>query len=269
VTALAYTFSDSATMLRRNLKHQLRYPSVTVMLVAMPIVFLLLFVYVFGGQLGAGLGSHPAAHGNRSAYLTYVVPGILIMAVASAALGTALSVAMDMTEGIIDRFRTMAIARGAVLTGHVIGSLIQTLIGLAIVLLVALVLGYRPSASALDWLAAAGVLTLFAFALIWLSAALGLAAKSVETASNTPLFLTLLPLFSSGFVPTSTMPDGLRQFAEYQPFTPVTQTVRGLLAGTSTGGHTLVAIAWSVGITVVCYVWSVRLYDRRRAADPK
>jgi ABC-2 type transport system permease protein len=269
VTALAYTFSDSTTMLRRNLKHQLRYPSVTVMLVAMPIVFLLLFVYVFGGQLGAGLGGHAAVHGDRGAYLTYVVPGILIMTVASAALGTALSVAMDMTEGIIDRFRTMAIARGAVLTGHVFGSLIQTLIGLAIVLAVALVLGYRSSASALHWLAAAGVLALFAFALIWLSAALGLAAKSVETASNTPLFLTLLPLFSSGFVPTSTMPEGLRQFAEYQPFTPVTQTVRGLLTGTSTAGHMLPAIAWSVGITVVCYLWSVRLYDRRRAADPK
>jgi IstB-like ATP binding protein/ABC-2 type transporter len=125
MTALAYTVTDSATMLRRNLKHQLRYPSVTLMLVGMPIVFLLLFVYVFGGQLGAGLGTHP--HGDRTAYLTYVVPGILIMTVASAALGTALSVAMDMTEGIIDRFRTMAIARGAVLTGHVVGSLIQTI----------------------------------------------------------------------------------------------------------------------------------------------
>ena len=269
MSPLAVTASDSATMLRRNLKHQLRYPSVTVMLVAMPIVFLLLFVYVFGGQLGAGLGAHPAAHGDRSAYLTYVVPGILILTVASAALGTALSVAMDMTEGIIDRFRTMAIARGAVLTGHVIGSLVQTLIGLAIVLGVALAIGYRSSASVLAWLAAAGVLALFAFALIWLSAALGLAAKSVETASNTPLFLTLLPLFSSGFVPTDTMPGGLRQFAEYQPFTPVTQTVRALLTGTPAGSHAIAAIAWSVGIAAVCYVWAVRLYERRRAADPK
>ena len=230
MSALAYTVSDSATMLRRNLKHQLRYPSVTLMLVGMPIVFLLLFVYVFGGQLGAGLGAHP--HGDRTAYLTYVVPGILIMTVASAALGTALSVAMDMTEGIIDRFRTMAIARGAVLTGHVVGSLIQTIIGLAIVLGVALAIGYRPTAGPLAWLAAVGVLLLFALALVCLSAALGLAAKSVETASNTPMFLTLLPLLSSGFVPTSTMPGGLRQFAEYQPYTPVTQTVRGLLTGT-------------------------------------
>ena len=139
---------------------------------------------------------------------------------------------MDMTEGIIDRFRTMAIARAAVLTGHVIGSLIQTLVGLGIVLGVAVAIGFRPTAGPLAWLAAAGVLLLFAFALIWLSAALGLAAKSVETASNTPMFLTLLPFLSSGFVPTDTMPAGLRQFAEYQPFTPVTQTVRGLLTGT-------------------------------------
>jgi ABC-2 type transport system permease protein len=267
MTALAYTVSDSATMLRRNLKHQLRYPSVTVQLVGLPIVFLLLFVYVFGGQLGAGLGH--ASHGDRSAYLTYVVPGILILTVATAALGTALSVATDMTEGIIDRFRTMAIARGAVLTGHVIGSVIQTMVGIAIVLGVALAIGYRPSASPLAWLGAAGVLILFSLALVWLSTALGLAAKSVETASNTPTFLTLLPLLSAAFVPIATMPDGLRQFAEYQPFTPVTETVRGLLTGTSTGGHAIAAVAWSVGIAAVCYLWSVRLYDRRRAADPK
>jgi len=267
MTALAYTVTDSATMLRRNLKHQLRYPSVTLMLVGMPIVFLLLFVYVFGGQLGAGLSTHPL--GDRTAYLTYVVPGILIMTVASAALGTALSVAMDMTEGIIDRFRTMAIARGAVLTGHVVGSLIQTIIGLAIVLGVALAIGYRPTAGTLAWMAAAGVLLLFALALVCLSAALGLAAKSVETASNTPMFLTLLPLLSSGFVPTGTMPGGLRQFAEYQPYTPVTQTVRGLLTGTHTGSHAIAAIAWSLGIAIVSYLWAVRLYNRRRAADPK
>jgi ABC-2 type transport system permease protein len=266
MTSLAYTVSDSATMLRRNLKHQLRYPSVTLMLVGMPIVFLLLFVYVFGGQLGAGLGGQ---HGNRATYLTYVVPGILIMAVASAALGTAISVATDMTGGIIDRFRTMAIARGAVLTGHVIGSMIQTVIAVTIVLGVALALGYRTTASPLAWLAAVGVLLLFTFALVWLSAALGLAAKSVETASNTPMFLTLLPLLSSGFVPTASMPPGLRQFAEYQPYTPVTQTVRGLLTGTPTGTHAIAAIAWSVGIALVCYLWAVRLYNRRRAAEPK
>jgi len=267
MSTLACTVGDSATMLRRNIKHQLRYPSMTLMLVGMPIVFLLLFVYVFGGQLGAGLAG---GHGGRGAYLTYVVPGILIVTVASAALGTAISVAMDMTGGIIDRFRTMAIARAAVLTGHVIGSLLQTLIGVAIVLGVALAVGFRPSASALGWLATVGVLVLFAFALIWLSTALGLAAKSVETASNTPMFLTLLPFLSSGFVPTHTMPAGLRQFAEYQPFTPVTQAVRGLLAGTPLGTGTIVgAVAWSAGIALASYLWAVRLYNHRRPADPK
>ncbi len=266
MTSLAYTFADSATMLRRNLKHQLRYPSLTLMLAGFPIVFLLLFVYVFGGQLGSGLGGHGA--GGRDAYLTYVVPGILIITVASAALGTAISVASDMTGGIIDRFRTMAISRGAVLTGHVIGSLLQTLAVLVLVAGVSLAIGFRSNASPLEWLAAAGMLALFAFALIWLSAALGLAAKSVETASNTPMFLTLLPFLSSGFVATATMPAGLRQFAQYEPFTPVTQTVRALLTGGPIGAQAIAAIAWSAGIALASYLWAVRLYNRRRAAEP-
>ena len=265
---LSYTLTDSATMLRRNLKHQLRYPSLTLMLAGFPILFLLLFVYVFGGQLGAGLGVG-GAHPDRHAYLIYLVPGILIVTVASAALGTAISIAMDMTQGIIDRFRTMAIARSAVLTGHVIGALLQTLAVLVLVVGVSLAIGFRSAAPPLAWLATAGVLALFAFALIWLSTALGLSAKSVETASNTPMFLTLLPFLSSAFVPTSTMPTGLRQFAEYQPFTPVTQTIRGLLTGGPIGAHAIAAIAWSVGIALACYLWSIRLYDRRRAADPK
>ena len=266
MSTLAYTVSDSATMLRRNLRRLRRYPSLTLLLVGMPIVFLLLFVYIFGGQLGTGLGGHGT--GSRDAYLTYVVPGILIITVASAALGTAISVATDMTGGIIDRFRTMAISRGAVLTGHVIGSLLQTLAVLALVTGVSLALGFRPDASALEWLAAAGMLALFAFALIWLSAALGLAAKSVETASNTPMFLTLLPFLSSAFVATATMPAGLRQFAEYEPFTPVTQTVRGLLTGGPIGTQAIAAIAWSVAIALASYLWAIRLYNRRRAANP-
>ena len=231
MTTLAHTLSDSKVMLRRNLKRQIRYPSLTVMLVGMPIVFLLLFVYVFGGQLGAGLG----AHDGRGAYLNYVVPGLLLITVASVVQGTAIMVAMDMTGGIIDRFRTMAIARASVLTGHVLGSLIQTLLGFSILIAVAVGLGFNSSASPLHWLAAVGILGLFAFALIWLGVALGLAAKSVETASNTPMILMLLPFFGSGFVATATMPAGLRQFAEHQPFTPVTESVRGLLTGTTTG----------------------------------
>jgi ABC-2 type transport system permease protein len=259
MSALTYTLTDSGTMLRRSLKRQLRYPSVTLQLVGLPVVFLLLFVYVFGGQLGAGLGGH----GGRGAYLDYVVPGILLMTVSAAVQGTSISVAMDMTSGIIARFRTMAIARASVLTGHVLGSVIQTLIGLAVVAGVGVGLGYRSTAGPLAWLAATGVLVLFTFALTWLSVALGLAAKSVETASNTPMFLVLLPFLGSGFVPIASMPAGLRQFAEYQPFTPVTETVRGLLTGTPIGGNAIAALAWSVGIAIATYLWARRLYNHR------
>jgi ABC-2 type transport system permease protein len=266
MSALAYAVTDSRTMLRRNLRRLLRYPSMTLLLIGMPIVFLLLFVFVFGGQLGAGLGHGlRGGHTGRSGYLNYVTPGILLMTASAAVQGTAIVVAMDMTGGIIDRFRTMAIARACVLTGHVLASVIQTVVSLAIVLGVAVAVGFRPTADALNWLAAIGVLTLFAFALIWLATALGLQAKSVETASNTPMFLTLLPFLSSAFVPTSTMPDGLRQFATYQPFTPVTETVRGLLTGVPDGGHAVAAVAWCIGIALVSYLWSVRLYNRRGA----
>lgn len=265
MTPLTYTVTDSATMLRRNLRRLLRYPSMTLLLVGMPIVFLLLFVYVFGGQLSHGLGSGLAGgHIGRAGYLSYVTPGILLMTVAAAVQGTAIVVAMDMTGGIMDRFRTMAIARAAVLTGHVLASLIQTLASIAIVLGVAVALGFRPTADPVDWLAATGVLALFALALIWLATALGLAAKSVETASNTPMFLTLLPFLGSGFVLTSTMPTGLRQFAEYQPFTPVTETLRGLLTGTSIGTNAIAATAWSIGLALLSYLWALRLYTHRQ-----
>jgi ABC-2 type transport system permease protein len=264
MTTFTYTLSDSRVMLRRNLKHQLRYPSMTLMLVGTPIVLLLLFVYVLGGQLGAGLG----AHEGRSAYLTYVVPGLLLITAVSAVQGTAIMVAMDMTGGIIDRFRTMAIGRASVLIGHVLGSLIQTLAGIAIFIGVAFGLGFRSSAGPLQWLAAIGILILFAFALTWLAVALGLAAKSVETASNTPMILILLLFLSSGFVRTQTMPGGLRQFAEYQPFTPVVDAVRELLTGAPVGDHAIVATAWSIGIAAAAYLWAIRLYNQRRAAEP-
>ncbi len=265
MSALAYTVTDSRTLLRRNLRRLRRYPSLTLLLVGMPIVFLLLFVYVFGGQLSHGLSSGLAGrHVGRAGYLNYVTPGILLMTIAAAVQGTAIVVAMDMTTGIIDRLRTMAIARAAVLTGHVVAALIQALASTAVVLGVAVALGFRPTASALNWLAAIGVLALFSLALIWLATALGLAARSVETASNTPMFLTLLPFLGSGFVPASTMPDGLRQFAAYQPFTPVTETLRGLLTGTPVGSHAILAVAWSVGIATASYLWAMRLYNHRQ-----
>ncbi|HUA48058.1 MAG TPA: ABC transporter permease [Solirubrobacteraceae bacterium] len=264
MTQLAYTLADSRTMLRRQLKHLLRYPSMTVLLLGMPVIFLLLFVYVFGGQLGAGLThQHLAGHGSRSTYLNFVVPGILLITVGAAANGTSVLVAMDMTGGIVARFRTMSIARGSVLAGHVLGSVIQALLGVLVVTGIALALGFRPTGAPLDWLAALAILALFANALAWVATALGLAAGSVETASNTPMFLTLLPFLSSGFVTIASMPPGLRQFARYQPFTPVTDSVRGLLFGGTVASNVLWAAVWSVGITVACYLWAIRLYNRQ------
>ncbi|GGU99685.1 transport permease protein [Actinomadura cremea] len=259
MSTVAHSLTDSATMLRRNLRRMQRYPSMTVMLIGMPVVFLLLFVYVFGGTLGDGIGG---GSGGRGAYVDYVTPGIILMALAATAQGTAISVAMDMTEGIVDRFRTMAIWRPSVLTGHVVGSVVQALLGIAVVVGVAAAIGFRPDASPLEWLAAIGLLTGFAFAITWLAVGLGLSAKTVESASNTPMVLMLLPFFGSSFVPTDTMPTALRWFAEYQPFTPLTETLRGLLLGAPIGGSGAQAVGWCVGITVVGYLWSVYLFNR-------
>ncbi len=262
MTTLALTVTDSATMLRRNLKRAIRYPGLTLIVAALPIVFLLLFVFVFGGTLGAGLG---LPSGGRAEYLAYVVPGILVLAITGGAQGTAISVAMDMTEGIIARFRTMSIARASVLTGHVVGAVIQTMVGLSIVVVVALLIGFRPEANAVEWLAATGVLAMTSFALSWLSIAMGLWTRTVEAASNLPMPLMLLPFFGSGFVPVDSMPAGLRWFAEHQPFTPIIETVRGLLTGTAIGSSGLVATAWCAGIALVGYLWARRTYERRPA----
>jgi len=191
-------------MLRRNLKHMLRYPSLTLQLAGLPIAFLLLFVYVFGGTLGAGLGG---PSGGRAAYVDYVAPGIILLTVASAAQGTAISVAMDMTEGIIARFRTMAISRASVLTGHVLGSMIQSLLSVAVVV-VALLIGFRPTAGPVEWVAAIGVLAMVSWAFTWLTVALGLVSESVETASTLPIPLVFLPFLGSGFVPTGSCQPG-------------------------------------------------------------
>jgi ABC-2 type transport system permease protein len=260
MSTLSYAVVDSTTMLRRQLRHMLRYLSMTLMLIGMPIVLLLLFVYVFGGTLGAGLGG-PAGSG-RAEYLEYVVPGILLIGVALGGTGTAISVAMDMTEGIVARFRTMAIFRPSVLSGHVLGSMIQTMLSLAVVTAVALLIGFRPNATPVEWLAAAAVLAMITFALTWLCVAFGLVAKTVEAASNLPQPLVFLPFLGSGFVPTDSMPTGLRWFAEYQPFTPVIETVRGLLLGAAIGNSAMLAIAWCAAITLVGYLWAKKLYNR-------
>ncbi|HWD07095.1 MAG TPA: ABC transporter permease [Amycolatopsis sp.] len=256
---MTHALADSSTMVRRNLKHMVRYPSMTLMLFLMPVVFLLLFVYVLGGTLGNGLG----AGGGRSAYLTYVTPGIMLMAVCGAVQGTSISVAMDMTQGIIARFRTMPIARGAVLTGHVVGSVLQALFCVVVITGVASAIGFRTQADFVQWLAVAGVLALLAFALTWLTVALGLVTKSVETASNLPMPLVLLPFLGSGFVPTDSMPTALRWFAQYQPFTPVMDMVRELLHGDFPSAST---VAWGIGwcalIAACGYFWARKLFER-------
>ncbi|HZD67389.1 MAG TPA: ABC transporter permease [Actinomycetes bacterium] len=255
----AYALRDSATMLRRNFKHMVRYPSLSLLVVGLPVILLLLFVYVFGGTLGAGLG---AMSGGRAAYVNYVTPGIILVAVAGVAQGTAIAVSMDMADGIIARFRTMGISRGAVLTGHVLGSTIQTLLGLAAVIGVALAVGFRPHAGPVEWIAVAGVLAMITLAITWLSVALGLLAKSVESASNLPMPLMLLVFVGSGFVPTDSMPAALRWFAQYQPFTPVIETLRGLVMGTAIGHDAVLAAAWCALIGFVGYRWAMRLYNR-------
>ena len=251
--------TDSATMLRRSLKHMRRYPSLTVLVAGMPVIFLLLFVYVFGGALGNGISG---GSGGREVYVNYVIPGILLMTVAAAAQGTAVSVAMDMTEGIMARFRTMAIARVSVLTGHVLGSVIQTLAAAVVITVLAVAFGFRPSASVADWLGAIGLVVLLSFGCTWVSVALGLLAKNPESASNYPLPLALLPFLGSAFVPAAAMATGLRWFSEYQPFTPVIETLRGLLFGTPIGNSGVLAIAWCAAITLLGYLWSRKLFSR-------
>lgn len=262
MTTMSHVVSDSATMFRRSLRRIARYPSMTLIVLGLPLVFLLLFVYVLGGTLGAGLG---AGQGGRAEYVNYVTPAILLLTVAGVAQGTAISVAMDMTAGILARFRTMAITRTSVLTGHVLGSLIQTMLSLAVVIGVALAVGFRPTAGPVEWLAASGLLVLSALALSWLSVAFGLVSRSVGTASNLPMFLTLLPFLGSGFVPTDSMPTGLRWFAEYQPFTPVIECLRGLLLGAPIGHSATLAGAWCAGVALLGFVWAKRLFHRRAA----
>jgi ABC-2 type transport system permease protein len=248
--------ADSVTMLRRSLKHMLRYPSMILFMVLMPVLFLLLFVYILGGTIG------PAGHAGRAAYATFITPGIIALVAVAASTSTAVSVANDMTEGIMARFRTMPIARVSMLAGHVGRGVIQTLLGMVAVTAIALLTGFRATTSAANWLAAVGLLILFAFALTWLSVALGLAAKTAEAASNAPTPLIILPFLGSGFALTASMPAAVRWFAEYQPFTPVIDTVRGLLTGGPIGHNAVIAIAWSLAIMLGSYLWARKLFSR-------
>jgi ABC-2 type transport system permease protein len=253
-------------MLRRNLRHLARYPSLTLTIIGMPVVFLLLFVYVFGGTMGAGLPGAVVGGDHRADYLHYITPTIVVMTVMSVANSTAILVAKDATEGIIDRFRTMPIARSAPLSGHVLAALIQTTLGVVAVLAIAIALGYRGGASVAGWAGAVGMLALMASAVTWLSVALGLASGSVEAASNAPLPLILLPFLSSGFVPTDSMPTGLAWVAQHQPFTPIIDTLRACLEGRAPGSDAYGAIGWCVLVVVVSFWWAGRLFGRVRAA---
>ena len=254
MTAASYTLADTRTLLHRNLVHAQRYPAMSLSTLLMPLVFLLLFKYVFGNTLGAGIGG---------SYINYLTPGMLIMTATSSMVGTAVSVCTDMTEGIVDRLRTMSISRFALLAGQVLGNVIQTVASMGVLLGVAVAIGFRPHADALRWLGAIGVAALTAWAMTWLAMAMGLSAKAPEGASNLPMPMILLPFLGSGFVPTASMSPGLRQFAEYQPFTPITETLRGLLLGTHIGSEWILAVGWCVVLTVVGYVFSRRLFDRR------
>ena len=256
MTTLTFAVRDSATMTRRSFRHVLRYPGTLITSVGVPVLLLLLFVGVFGA-LKAGLGA-----GSHFSYIDYLVPGIIAMTAAYGSSGTALSVNRDSTEGIIGRFRTMAISPASVLNGHVVSALVRTLVSVALVIAVAVGLGFRPTADAGQWLAAAGVTILLVLALTWLAVAVGLAAKTAEGTTGFLLLVQLLPFISSAFVPPDQMSGAVRWFAEHQPFTPIIDTLRGLLVGTPDGATALTAVAWCVGLALAGYLWARVLFRR-------
>src|SRR2546425_1740035 len=259
MSTLSFALRDSATMLRRDVRHSLRRLSMTLSGLLVPIIMLVLFVYVFGGAIGAGQGL--VAHGG--AYIDYIAPGIIILTVVSGGATTAINLCMDMSEGIITRFRTMAISRASVLTGQVLGSLIRTMISIVFVIGVALLMGFRPSAGPVAWIEALGIIALFTLALTWMGVVFGMVGKTPAGANSLSLiFQLLLPFTSSAFVRTDSMPGGMRWFAEYQPFTPVIDTLRGLLLGNPIGNSAILAVAWCCFLTLLGYLWARAVYNR-------
>ncbi|NEB78355.1 ABC transporter permease [Streptomyces sp. SID14478] len=258
MSSLSLAVRDSNTMLRRNFLHARRYPSLTLNLLLTPVMLMLLFVYIFGDTMSGGAG--------RSAYIAYLVPGIMLMTVGSTVIGTAVSVSTDMSEGIIARFRTMAIHRSSILFGHVVGSVLQTVLSVVFVGAIGVAMGFRSSdASVLEWLAAFGLLVLFATAFTWIAVGMGLGSPNAEAAANSAQPLILLPLISSAFVPLHSMPGWFQPIAEYQPFTPAIETLRGLLLGTEIGNNWWIALVWCVGLAVLGYAWSKAQFN----SDPK
>ncbi|PVC85190.1 ABC transporter permease [Streptomyces sp. CS131] len=263
MSSLTLAVRDTNTMLRRNLLHARRYPSLTLNLLLTPVMLLLLFVYIFGDVMSAGIGG---AGADRSAYIAYIVPGLLLLTIGSTVVGTAVSVSNDMTEGIIARFRTMAIHRSSVLVGHVVGSVLQSVLSVVVVGAVGVAIGFRSTdATVLEWLAAFGLLVLFSAALTWVAVGMGLISPTAEAASNNALPMVLLPMLSSAFIPVETMPGWFRPIAQYQPFTPAIETLRGLLLGTEIGHNGWLAVGWSVGLVVLGYFWATAKF----AQDPR
>ncbi|ROV66486.1 ABC transporter permease [Streptomyces globisporus] len=263
MSSLTLAARDTTTMLRRNLLHARRYPSLTLNLLLTPVMLLLLFVYIFGDVMSAGIGG---AGADRSAYIAYIVPGLLLLTIGSTVVGTAVSVSNDMSEGIIARFRTMSIHRGSVLVGHVVGSVLQSVLSVVVVGAVGVAIGFRSTdATVLEWLAAFGLLVLFSAALTWVAVGMGLISPNAEAAGNNALPMVLLPMLSSAFIPVETMPGWFRPIAEYQPFTPAIETLRGLLLGTEIGHNGWLAVGWSLGLVVLGYFWATAKF----AQDPR
>ncbi|MGK5636911.1 ABC transporter permease [Streptomyces sp. URMC 126] len=252
MNALSTSLTDAGIMLRRNLKHTVRNPVTVFNAILFPLVMMLLFVKVFGGAFAVG-----------GDYIDYATPGLLVMAVSYGLGATSTAVNDDMRKGVVNRFKTMDVSRGAILAGHVVVTTVRCLAASAVIVGMAFVLGFDPAASALDWLGVVGLVTLLAFAAGWLTVALGLAAKTPESAGLGTVPLIMLPFLSSAFVPADTMGTGVRQFAEYQPFTPVIETLRGLLEGHPSGGDAAAALAWCVGLALLGYGWAVAAFRKR------
>ncbi|MCX4722474.1 ABC transporter permease [Streptomyces sp. NPDC090052] len=260
MSALSLAVRDSTTMVRRNLLHARRYPALTLNVVLTPLIMLLLFVYVFGDVMSAGIGGGGA---DRADYIAYIAPGILMMTIGTTLVGTSVSVADDMTEGIMARFRTMAIHRGSVLIGHVAGSVLRSVISVTVVGAVAVAIGFRSAdATVVEWVAAFGLLVLVALAFTWMAIAVGMASPNGEAAGNNAVPLVILPFISSAFVPVDAMPGWFQPVAEYQPFTPAIETLRGLLLGSEIGYNGWLTVAWCVGLAVLGYYWSKSLFNR-------
>ena len=246
-------FSDTSVLLGRSLRHISRSMDTIITTAIMPIAFMLLFVFVFGGAINTGPGS----------YVNYLLPGILLITIASGISYTAYRLFLDLKGGIFERFQSMPIARSSVLWAHVLTSLVANLVSLVVVVLVALLMGFRTGAGVAQWLGVAGLLVLFTLALTWLAVIAGLSAKTVDGASAFSYPLIFLPFISSAFVPTETMPAPVRAFAENQPVTSIVNSIRDLLTGQQVGSDLWIAIAWCVGILVVAYFFAMAAYRRK------